>query len=225
LRLFHVAKTKPVYNYILLDLDGTITDSNVGVTKSVQYALKYFDILVEDLSSLYGFIGPPLKESFMKFYDFDDDMATKAAAEFRKYYAVKGICENILYDGMIELLQKLTENNKTIILATAQVTVYAEKILKYFEIDKFFISVCGSELDGRRSNKNEVIQYALEQNDINDLNDVIMVGDREHDIIGAKKNGIASVGVLYGYGDYNELSNAGADYIVNDISGLSGILF
>lgn len=176
-----------MYNYILLDLDGTITDSNVGVTKSVQYALKYFDILVEDLSSLYGFIGPPLKESFMKFYDFDDDMATKAAAEFRKYYAVKGICENILYDGMIELLQKLTENNKTIILATAQVTVYAEKILKYFGIDKFFISVCGSELDGRRSNKNEVIQYALEQNDINDLNDVIMVGDREHDIIGAKK--------------------------------------
>lgn len=208
------------YSYILFDLDGTITDSNVGITKSVQYALKHFNIIVDDLASLYGFIGPPLKESFIKLYNFDDTKAMKAVSEYRKYYNETGIYENILYNGIRELLQKLTNDNKTIILATSKPAFYAEKILRYFKIDNFFLSICGSELDGTRSDKSEVIHYALRQNDINDLNDVIMIGDREHDIVGAKKNGITSVGVLYGYGDYNELSKAGANYIAKDVSEL-----
>ena len=212
------------FKYILFDLDGTITDSGEGITKSVQYALKSFDILVNNLEELNKFIGPPLKESFKEYYKFDEEKANLALVRYREYYADKGIYENSLYDGIIELLEKLKKNGKTIILATSKPEVYAKQILEYFKIDKYFTFVAGSDFEETRVKKGDVIKYALEGAKISDLSKVIMVGDREHDIIGAKDNNIKSIGVLYGYGNVIELTQARADYIANNTNELLNIL-
>ena len=212
------------FEYILFDLDGTITDSGEGITKSVQYALKYFDILVNNLEDLRKFIGPPLKESFKEYYKFDEEKANIALVKYREYYADKGIYENDLYDGIIEVLDKLKENGKIIILATSKPEVYANKILEYFKIDKYFTFVAGSDFEETRVKKGDVIKYALEGAKISDLSKFIMVGDREHDIIGAKENNIKSIGVLYGFGDVIELTQARAEYIVNNTNELLNIL-
>ena len=204
------------FEYILFDLDGTITDSGEGITKSVQYALKYFDILVNNLEELRKFIGPPLKESFKEYYKFDEEKANIALVKYREYYADKGIYENDLYDGIIEVLDKLKQNGKTIILATSKPEVYAKQILEYFKIDKYFTFVAGSDFEETRVRKGDVIKYALEGAKISELSKVIMVGDREHDIIGAKENNIKSIGVLYGYGDVIELTQARAEYIAKN---------
>jgi len=210
--------------YILFDLDGTLTDPKSGITKSVQYALRKFEITVDDPDSLTNFIGPPLKNSFKEFYGFDDYGAESAVTEYRKYFSEKGIYENAMFDGIDEMLKALCDAGKTIILATSKPSVYAGQILKHFNIYDYFTFVSGSELDGSRTEKYEVIKYALEQNDITDLSSVVMVGDREHDILGAKKMGVASIGVLFGYGDYAELSDAGADVIVSDVAELKSVL-
>lgn len=202
------------FEYILFDLDGTITDSGEGITKSVQYALKSFGISVDNLEDLNKFIGPPLKDSFKKYYNFDDEKAELGLKKYREYYADKGIFENNLYDGIVELLDTLVKNNKKIILATSKPEVYAKQILKYFKIDKYFNFVAGSDFEETRVKKGDVIKYALEGAKVSELSKVIMVGDREHDIIGAKENNIKSIGVLYGYGDVVELTQARAEYIV-----------
>jgi len=212
------------FEYILFDLDGTITDSGEGITKSVQYALKHFDIIVNNLEDLHKFIGPPLKESFKEYYKFDEEKADLALVKYREYYADKGIYENSLYDGIIELLDALKKNNKTIILATSKPEVYAKQILEYFKVDKYFTIVAGSNFEETRVKKGDVIKYALESAKISDLSKVIMVGDREHDIIGAKENNIKSIGVTYGYGDVIELTQARADYIANSTNQLLNII-
>lgn len=212
------------YKYILFDLDGTLSDPKVGITKSIQYALKHYNININDLDTLTPCIGPPLKDSFMHFFNFDENTAYEAIEKYREYFGKKGMYENLIYDGIDELLSNLVEMDKTLIVATSKAAVFAEGILEYFNIDNYFTFVSGSELDGSRTRKSEVIQYALEQNNITDLNQVVMIGDRKHDIIGAKEIGVDSIGVLYGYGDYEELSNARATYIVNDISELSKLL-
>lgn len=208
------------YKYILFDLDGTLTDSSGGITKSVQYALKHFNISVEDLNELRKFIGPPLSDSFKEFYNFNDEMANIGMIKYREYYADKGIYDNKLYNGIIELLQTLKENNKEIILATSKPEVYAKKILKYFKIDKYFTFIAGADFEETRVKKGDVIKYALESYNIKDLSSVIMIGDRKHDIIGAKENNLKSIGVLFGFGTLEELKKCGADYIAktpNDI--------
>ena len=212
------------FEYILFDLDGTITDSGEGITKSVQYALKSFDILVDNLEELRKFIGPPLKESFKEYYKFDEEKANRALVKYREYYADKGIYENSLYDGIIELLEKLKKNGKTIILATSKPEVYAKQILKYFEIDKYFTFIAGSDFEETRVRKGDIIKYALKEAKISDLSKVIMIGDREHDIIGAKENNIKSIGVLYGFGDVIELTQARAEYIANSTNELLDII-
>jgi len=210
-----------VKKYILFDLDGTLTDPKIGITKSVQYALKECGIMVANTDDLCPFIGPPLRESFKKFYGFDDVGAEDAVVKYREYFSEKGIYENTIYDGIVEMLQALKSTHKILILATSKPTVYAEKILEHFNIYDYFTFISGSELDGSRSKKSEVIQYALEQSNISDLNDIVMVGDREHDILGAKEIGISSIGVLFGYGDSNELNKAGADIIVGSVKELT----
>lgn len=212
------------FEYILFDLDGTITDSGEGITKSVEYALRSFGILVEDIDGLRKFIGPPLKDSFKKYYDFDDEKAEMGLLKYREYYAVKGIYENSLYDGVVELLTTLKENNKTIILATSKPEVYAKQILEYFKVDEYFSVIAGADFEETRVKKGDVIKYALEKANISDLSKVIMIGDREHDIIGAKENNIKSVGVLYGYGDVIELTQARADYTAKDTNELLNII-
>mgnify|MGYP000453762557 CR=1 FL=1 len=212
------------FKYILLDLDGTLTDPAIGITNSIMYALEKFGIRVNDRSELYSFIGPPLQESFMRFFGFSEADAVRAVEYYREYYRDKGIFENLVYDGVEDLLQLLKEKGRTVILATSKPELFARQILEHFDLAEYFDFVAGSELDGRRVHKDEVIRYALDACKISDLAKAIMIGDREYDIIGARKIGIKSLGVLYGYGDRKELEVAGADYILDTVAELKDFL-
>jgi len=208
------------FQYILFDLDGTLTDPAIGITNSIMYALNKYGIKINNRSELYCFIGPPLQKSFEKFFGFSVDEAKKAVEYYREYYRDKGIFENKVYDGIRELLQLIKERKKSVILATSKPEIFAKQILEHFQLSRYFDFIAGSELDGRRVNKDEVIRYALDSCSISDLSKAIMIGDREYDIIGAKKQGIKSIGVLYGYGNRSELENAGADYILESVAEL-----
>ena len=210
--------------YILFDLDGTITDPMLGITKSVKYALRKFNIEVENLNDLCKFIGPPLKDSFMNFYGFNEKDALKAITFYREYFSVTGLYENVVYENFEDILISLKEQNKSLIIATSKPTVFAEKILEHFNLKKYFDFIAGSNLDNTRTKKADVISYALEQQGLTEASEMIMIGDREHDIIGAKTLGIESIGVLHGYGSYEELSNSGANYIVKDVKELKSLL-
>lgn len=212
------------YNYLLFDLDGTITDSETGITRCVEYALNYFGIQVSDLHDLLPFIGPPLLDSFKEFYHFTDEQAVIATEKYRERYKDKGIYENELYPGIEELLAQARQNGKTVILATSKPEIFARRILDYFKLSDYFSFIAGSGLDGSLHTKTDVINYILQSNNITDLSRVVMIGDRKHDIIGAKNVGIDSIGVLYGFGDYDELSEAGATHIIKDIAELRNLL-
>ena len=202
-----------MYDVILFDLDGTLTDSGLGITNSVKYALEKEGITVNDRSELFCFIGPPLVESFQKFYGFSPEKALEITHVYREYYSEKGIFENEVYGGIEELLKKLKENGKRIVVATSKPELFARKILDHFSLSQYFEYIAGSNMNETRTGKSEVIEYALESCGVTDPEKVIMVGDREHDILGAKKIGTASIGVLWGYGSREELEKAGADYI------------
>lgn len=210
--------------YLLFDLDGTLTDPMVGITSSVRYALEKYGIHVKYLKELTPFIGPPLMESFQKFYGFSAEEARKAVEDYREYFSPKGIYENEVYPGVADMLAELAEAGFTLVLATSKPHVYARRILKHFGLEEFFSFVAGSELDGERVKKEEVIQYALSRCKIAPK-DAVMVGDREHDILGAKACGLESVGVLYGYGSREELQKAGADHLVSTVKELKGFLW
>ena len=210
--------------HILFDLDGTIIDPKIGITSSVAYALEKFNIPVENLDSLCKFIGPPLKDSFIDFYNFTDEDAEKAILYYRERFQEKGIYENFLYENFESLLINLKKHGSKLFIATSKPTIFAEEILRHFNLIDYFDFIGGSNLDGTRSNKADVISYVLNENSITDLSSVIMIGDRKHDIIGAKKVGIQSIGVLYGYGSYDELISNGADYIVKNLDELSSLL-
>jgi len=213
------------FEYILFDLDGTLTDPAIGITNSVMYALKKYGIEVNDRSELYKFIGPPLWDSFENYFGFSKEEAKMAVEYYREYYRDMGIFENLVYDGFEDLLKTLKDNGKILIVATSKPEVFAKQILEHFDIAKYFTFIAGSNLDGTRVKKYEVIKYALESCNIIDFSKVIMIGDREHDIIGAKKAGINSIGVLFGYGNRNELEKAGADIIVDTVADIGKVLF
>ena len=203
------------YDYLLFDLDGTLTDPGEGITNSVAHALKKWGIEVEDKKELYCFIGPPLSYSFSKFYGFSDEDSLKCVAYYREYYSVKGIFENKVYDGIRELLAKLKACGKKILLATSKPEFYAKQILEHFGLTEYFDFICGASMDESRNKKADVIKYALETANIKNTASAVMIGDREQDITGAKLNGLDSIGVLYGYGDRPELEAAGATYIAD----------
>lgn len=202
-----------MYQTVLFDLDGTLTDPGIGITNSVAYALEKYGIRAEDRSRLYPFIGPPLQESFEMFYGFSKEDAKKAVAYYREYYKDKGIYENRLYEGIDVLLQSLRDAGRTLLVATSKPEGFARQILDYFAVSRYFTYIAGSNMDGTRSGKAEVIAYALEAGNIRDLSSAVMVGDRSYDIAGAKQAGIDSVGVLFGYGSRQELEAAGADHL------------
>lgn len=210
--------------YIFIDLDGTITDSQEGITKSIQYALRKMGINIEDLNSLRRHIGPPLRDSFMEYYNFDKDKLEEVVKYYREYYVEKGIFENEVYAGMKEMFEKLSSTGKKLIVATSKPEVFAKKIMEHFDLAKYFTEICGSSMDGSREKKGDVIRYALEKNLITELEQVVMVGDRFHDIVGAKENGLASIGVLYGFGNRKELEEAGAGQIAETVKDLEEIL-
>lgn len=203
-----------MYKYILFDLDGTLTDPGIGITNSVMYALEKFGIEVEDRASLYKFIGPPLLDSFQNFYGFTKEESELALKYYREYFRPKGLYENHVYDGVEDLLRELKAGGKKMIVATSKPEEFAVEILKHFNLYQYFDFVGGASMDEKRVKKSDVIAYALEKGDVTDLDAVVMIGDREHDVYGAKQIGVDSIGVLYGYGDYEELKQAGADYIV-----------
>ena len=209
-----------MYNTILFDLDGTLTDSGRGITNSVAYALTESGLEFKNREELQCFIGPPLIKMFMQFCCVNEDKARDLVKKYREYYAVYGIFENDPYENITELLSRLHASGKKLILATSKPEHFAIKILEHFEMAKYFSLICGATMDEKRTEKDAVIEYALQSAGISDVSDVVMIGDREYDVIGAKKFGIDSIGVLYGYGSRQELEKAGATHIaetVNDI--------
>ena len=212
---------------ILFDLDGTLTDPGVGITNSVMYALEKYGITVSDKSELYKFIGPPLMQSFEKYYGFDQNKAERAVALYREYFQDRGIFENAIYDGIQQLLDALKAQGKVIGLATSKPEIYAKQILEHFGLDGYFDFISGSMLNGERTDKGEVIAWAIQllgEKQRYTLEEMVMIGDREHDVIGARKNGLASIGVLFGYGSREELTGAGADAVVSSVCELAEML-
>lgn len=212
------------YDVILFDLDGTLTDSSPGIINSIVYALDKYGITVEDTAKLRKFLGPPLHESFKEFYGFDEEKAMEAVLFYREYFSTEGLFENQVYNGIPDLLQKLNDNGKRVIAATSKPQKFTDRIMEHFDLAKYFEFTAGSNMDGTRSKKAEIIEYALNECKITNKSNVIMVGDRKHDIIGAKSVGIDSIGVEYGYGDYDELKNAGATYIVKTVEELEAVI-
>lgn len=209
-----------MYEYILFDLDGTLTDPGEGITNSVAYALKKFNISVEDKTELYRFIGPPLIYSFMNFYGLNYENGLKAVEYYREYFSVTGIFENKLFDGIHKLLAEIKKSGKKIALATSKPEQYAVRILDHFDLTQYFDFIGAATMDETRSKKADVITYTLDNLGITDKSKVVMIGDRHHDIDGANQNDLDSIGVLFGYGSRDELENAGATYIaktINDI--------
>ena len=270
------------YTTILFDLDGTISDTKPGIMNSVRYSLNALGYEAPQLDELERFIGPPIRKSFMDFFGFSEALTEEAVTKYREYYATKGLYENELYPGIKQLLSTLAEEGRALAVATTKAEVYAARILDFLGISRYFSFVAGSELDGRRSDKAELIRYALanlrsgitgaidtigdtcdtgnigNSGDTGSLGiigdtvaagvtvahyaaaynkrskdaathiagarDIVMIGDRAFDILGAKTNGIDSIGVLYGYGDRAELLGAGADYIAADATELYSLL-
>ena len=195
------------YRYIFFDLDGTLTDSAPGITNSVAYALKKYGIDAEP-SELTHFVGPPLITSFKGSYGFSDEQARAAVDFYREYFADRGLFENIPYEGIKDTLRRLKEHGYTLVTATSKPEVYAVKIMEHFGLAEYFELIAGSSFDETRTEKHEVIEYAVEKLAITDRSEVLMVGDRCYDVSGAKAAGMECLAVLYGYGDKTELAEA-----------------
>lgn len=208
--------------YILFDLDGTLTNPKEGITKCVQHALRHFGI-ERECDELVEFIGPPLKEQFMKYASLSEEEGALAVSIYRERFAPIGLFENEIYEGVISMLEKLKAQGKTLVLATSKPWVFAEKIAQKYGIAPFLSELFGSELDGTNTDKALVIQNAMKAIGAN-ADNTLMVGDRMHDVIGAHKNGIKCIGVTYGYGSEEELVKSGADEIVHSIEELTRLL-
>ena len=219
-----------MFEYILFDLDGTLTDPKLGITSSVQYALRALGIEEPSLDKLEVFIGPPLTDSFREFYGLDEEQMTTAVDKYRERFATQGIFENEIYPGIPQMLADLKAKGKKLAIASSKPTLFVEQILEHFEIRKYFDDVVGSNMDGTRGRKEEVVEEALcrmlpaGMTPAKKRDAVAMVGDRKFDIEGAAAHGITSVGVSFGYAPEGELEQAGADYIVNSVQSLYDVL-
>ena len=214
------------FKYILFDLDGTITESGPGIMNSVAYALEKMGYEEKDREKLKRFIGPPLTDSMMKYYGMSEEDAAKAVRYYREYYTEKGIFENSVYDGFDESIKRLKEQGLILAVATSKPEPFARRIAEHFGFTGDYAFVCGATMDEARIRKADVIRYALNTLEITEeeKHQVLMVGDREHDVLGAKENGLSCMGVLYGYGDRKELEEAGADYIAKTTAEVAEII-
>ena len=202
-----------MFKYYLFDLDGTLTDPALGITNSFIYALKSFGMEIPSYERLCTFIGPPLIQTFETQFGFNMAQCQEGVKKYREYFSQKGLFENSVYDKIPELLEELKKQGKHLLVATSKPEEYSVKILEHFNLFSYFDFICGSNMDESRSKKEEVIEYALTKIGNPCKDQVLMIGDREYDIIGAKKNGLKSCGVLFGYGSKQELEKAGADFI------------
>lgn len=198
-----------MYKAILIDLDGTLTESGEGITKSVQYALEKLGKPEEDLEALKVFVGPPLMEQFMKYADLDEETARRAVEIYRERYSTIGIFENRLYPGVAHMLEELKKKGYLLAVASSKPEYFVKKILAHFDLEKYFDEAVGSEMSGSRTNKTEVIEETLRRLHLeNHREQVLMVGDKEHDVLGARKAGLECLAVSYGYGTMEELTAA-----------------
>lgn len=210
-----------MYKAIFFDLDGTLTESGEGITKSVQYALEKIGKPEEDLEKLKVFVGPPLMEQFMKYAGVDEATGRKAVEFYRERYEVKGIYENHPYEGVEKMLQELKSKGYILAVASSKPEYYVMQILDYFKLSSYFDAVVGSEMNGARTSKSEVIEEALKRINMSDKrNEVLMVGDKEHDVLGARAAGLDCVAVAYGYGTQEELTEANPLKIVDSVDEL-----
>lgn len=213
-----------MWDVILFDLDGTITDPKEGITKSVAYALEHFGFCIEDPDILTHFIGPPLLDSFRGSYFLTEDQALEAINIYRQRYSTVGWAENMPYPHIKECLSHLKSAGKTLMIATSKAEPYAVKILDHFGLSKYFDVICGTPLDDLKQTKADVIRNALARGRVLKHTRAVMVGDRKHDVVGGREAGIQTVGVLYGYGNREELEAYNADHIVKDIIQLEQLL-
>ena len=201
-----------MFKNILFDLDGTLTDSFDGIANAALYALNNLGETSYTKADLNFFIGPPIFNSFDKIFGGDENKVQSAVKLYREYFGERGWRENRVYDGVKQMLQSLKDMGKIMAVATSKPEHFSRRITEYFDLDKYFVFVAGASMDTSRAQKDQVIEYAINSTGM-DKADTIMIGDRNHDILGAKKCGLKSMGVLYGYGDLAELNAAGADYI------------
>lgn len=219
-----------MFQYCLFDLDGTLTDPKEGITRSVQHALKYFGIEEPDLDKLEPFIGPPLKDSFMEFYGLSEGQALKAIEVYRERFAPIGVLENMIFPGTEQMLRRAREKGIHLAVASSKPLVFVRQILQHFQIDNYFEVIVGSELDGTRGSKEEVVEEALRQLGIMQMGQperrrlCAMVGDRKFDIQGAKAHGLAAIGVSFGYAGPGELEAAGVDVVADTMEQLEALL-
>lgn len=207
--------------YLLFDLDGTLTDPAEGITNSVMYALKKFGITVRERCELYPYIGPPLTDSFRQYHGLSAAQAEEALGYYREYFREKGMFENIPYDGIADLLADLRKKGYTLMIATSKPEEFTVQILQHFSLDSYFTFVAGNTLDEARPTKSSVIAYLREQFPEISSENALMIGDRKFDIEGAREHGLSSIGVLYGYGSREELENAGASALAENLAQLS----
>ena len=193
------------YQNVLFDLDGTLTDPREGITRSIQYGLSKMGIDEPDLSKLEHFIGPPLLQAFMATYGFDEARAWEAMGFYRERFAVTGLYENHVFDGVTPLLEELVGQGRQLFIATSKPQVYAREIARHFDFARHFNVIYGSELDGTRTHKVELIRHLLTEQGL-DPAQTLMIGDRKHDLIGARENGLDAAAVGYGFGSFEERS-------------------
>ena len=192
------------YGTLLFDLDGTLTDPREGITRSVQHALAQLNIHEPDLAALEHFIGPPLLQCFMQTYQLSEELGWQAVHHYRERFKVTGLYENRVFDGVDALLGQLVAQGRTLYIATSKPTVFAREIARHFGFEQHFKMIYGSELDGTRTDKVELIAHLLREEGL-DPADCLMIGDRKHDLIGASRNGLHGAGVGYGFGSHAEL--------------------
>lgn len=212
-----------MYQTILFDLDGTLTDPGIGITNSAMYALEKLGYPVPPRQELYKFIGPPLHDSFVEFYDMSQEQADEAVRLFREYFGQSGIHENIMYEGIPQMLQQLKHAGKRLVLATSKPEKWAKMVMHEFGLDAYVPEIAAATMGRERSQKAHVIAYALDTFRI-DPSSAVMVGDRKYDILGGKENGLPGIGVTYGYGDRQELESAGADAVADSPKQLTTLL-
>ena len=212
-----------MYKYVFLDLDGTLTDPYLGITNSVKYALKKFNIDATN-EQLKCFIGPPLVDSFMEYYNFSFDDAVKAKQYYREVFSVKGLFENEIYPDTVKVLDELKKLGCTLVLATSKPEKFSIEILKHFNIYDYFSFCACATMDETRNKKTQIIKYAIDSLNIDNNDEILMVGDRFHDCVGANENGINCCYVTYGYGSVDEAKKYGAKYIIDSFCDLIDII-
>jgi len=214
-----------MYQYLLFDFDGTLTDSQEGITKSVDYALRTVaGIQTADLSTLTAYIGPPLIDGFMENHHLDDKTAAQCKKIYRSRYETIGLYENRVYAGIPEALSRLRAAGFTLAVATSKPEPLAKRILVHLGLDGYFTKICGATLDGRISQKEDVIAEVLRRLGHPAAQTVLMIGDRRHDVQGAKTHGLNCLGALWGFGTKTELQTAGAALLASTPEAMTALL-